>query len=1144
MKKLLSVWLAALLCLVGCTNEEIANALVKKGSIQATFENNASRLAVGEGNALTWSEGDAFQMFNEAGNGSTWTLEGAGGEETGTFGGEELEGTLKGAAFPASAVTSLEGNVLTITLPKEVTFKEGICNLPMWASFESLDAAVSFKHLGALLKINFSEIPAGYNTLTVTADKPLAGVFTADLSKAEPVLVAAEQGAENSVKITFDASTSKQDKMFYLPLPVGEYASIKVTIQGEDNLPELTIAEWANRTIERKKVYLASLTYKTSTAVTTAGVDTDLGETKTITLEVTEKVTDVTEPVTLPTDAVKVGLNFTEVPETSANTPLTIEETEQAEEAELSISIPASDTPDSYLALDVPNTTVTVESGNYQKIIARTASNTLILGAEVTVDELVVLGGNVILDGAKVTGSIGRTSDNSDEVTFVYVKGTSTLQGVELGEKVQEPDYLTFKAETAQTFAMSKAVETLEYSVGGAAWAELGTATVEFGPTGDLRVRGKSAMGTAASDSDVATVTFGSEASTVAASGDIRTLVDYENYTNDALDTSNARFCDLFRNCAVLTSAPALPATTLTDYCYSKMFWGTGLTEAPALPATTLATKCYISMFTNCKSLIKAPVLPATTLTDACYSGMFFGCLNLTEAPTLPAATLAVGCYSSMFSGCTSLIEAPALPATALAANCYRSMFQNCTALTSAPALPATALAEYCYANMFQNCSALTEAPALPATTLADNCYANMFASCTSLTKAPVLPATTLAYRCYSQMFTGCTSLTAAPVLPATTLAVNCYGSMFSGCTSLIEAPALPATTLESACYNGMFMRCTSLTKAPILPAAKLESTCYFMMFYNSSNLSEVTMLATDVTAQGCMDNWLTGTAESGTFYGDGNVTDFSAYGIPEGWTIKNAYQIRYTSTDGNVVTPYSNVAFGANIVSNTYENGVGIIEFDGPVTAIGSNAFSECATLETITIPNTVTYIGSNAFYYCQGLTSIEIPNSVTKIGSWAFFYCDAMKSVTLPKYITEIAPHTFNRCEALESIVIPDGVTSIGERAFGTNMRLASVTFPKELVTIGRQAFCYCNSLSTVTLHEKVTSIASGAFSYSNGDGGTGVTTVYCKAATPPVNDGNFIFSGSGVVTIYVPAASLNAYTEAWGSLTGCTLVASTEF
>ena len=41
---------------------------------------------------------------------------------------------------------------------------------------------------------------------------------------------------------------------------------------------------------------------------------------------------------------------------------------------------------------------------------------------------------------------------------------------------------------------------------------------------------------------------------------------------------------------------------------------------------------------------------------------------------------------------------------------------------------------------------------------------------------------------------------------------------------------------------------------------------------------------------------------------------------------------ITYTSSDGNIVTPHSTTGFGANIVSNTYTNGVGIIVFDGDV--------------------------------------------------------------------------------------------------------------------------------------------------------------------------------------------------------------------
>jgi hypothetical protein len=48
-------------------------------------------------------------------------------------------------------------------------------------------------------------------------------------------------------------------------------------------------------------------------------------------------------------------------------------------------------------------------------------------------------------------------------------------------------------------------------------------------------------------------------------------------------------------------------------------------------------------------------VLPATTLSQECYSLMFEGCTSLLKAPVLPALTLYSGCYTSMFENCTSL---------------------------------------------------------------------------------------------------------------------------------------------------------------------------------------------------------------------------------------------------------------------------------------------------------------------------------------------------------------------------------------------------------------------------------------------------------------------------------------------------------
>ena len=234
---------------------------------------------------------------------------------------------------------------------------------------------------------------------------------------------------------------------------------------------------------------------------------------------------------------------------------------------------------------------------------------------------------------------------------------------------------------------------------------------------------------------------------------------------------------------------------------FFQLFYGTNVVDASnlALPATTLSQDCYTEMFKNCTSLTTAPELPAETLASYCYQYMFSGCTSLTTAPQLPATTLQICCYQNMFKGCTSLVTAPVLPATTLTSNCYYYMFYGCTSLTTAPELPSTTLAKYCYSNMFRGCTSLVNAPVLPAETLADGCYQRMFNDCTSLTTAPELPATTLTKSCYEYMFNNCTSLTTAPVLPATTLTNNCYRSMFAQCTTLNYIKAMFTTTPTTA---------------------------------------------------------------------------------------------------------------------------------------------------------------------------------------------------------------------------------------------------------------------------------------------------------------------------------------------------------
>ena len=277
---------------------------------------------------------------------------------------------------------------------------------------------------------------------------------------------------------------------------------------------------------------------------------------------------------------------------------------------------------------------------------------------------------------------------NKVVVTGITVKDWTTDKIINGVAELDTRPYLTFTAEETQTFKMtteeSYTISGLEYSLNGGEWTSVvANEEVTFGGTNStLRLRGTNPNGTAESFSNYSTINFTEDNVKVACTGDIRTLLDYRNYATVATD--QARFCNLFRGCRALTTAPYLPAMVLADYCYQGMFQNcTNLETPPALPAETLADFCYQGMFFGCTDLKTAPVLPAETLTPACYNTMFLGCINLKTAPQLPATTLAVCCYQQMFQDCTNIETASALPAETLAGSCYQGMFQRCKNLSS-----------------------------------------------------------------------------------------------------------------------------------------------------------------------------------------------------------------------------------------------------------------------------------------------------------------------------------------------------------------------------------------------------------------------------------------------------------------------------
>ena len=251
---------------------------------------------------------------------------------------------------------------------------------------------------------------------------------------------------------------------------------------------------------------------------------------------------------------------------------------------------------------------------------------------------------------------VGKNKVTIGDVT-VAEWGTDKIDG---GKAEFIIPYVTFTAKDPQTFKMIEyegyKISGLEYSVNNGDWTTLvaGTGVPFGGSNGNLRLRGTNRKGTSV-PGQYSTITFTETNVPVACTGDIRTLLDWDNYTT--VNTENARFNYLFNNCSVLTSAPELPATSL-------------------------AYNCYHCMFLGCTNLKSAPKLPAPTLTTGCYFGMFSMCTNLKTAPELPAKALAYQCYDSMFSGCTNLKSAE-LSIEFLDRDCCNFMFNNCTNLSS-----------------------------------------------------------------------------------------------------------------------------------------------------------------------------------------------------------------------------------------------------------------------------------------------------------------------------------------------------------------------------------------------------------------------------------------------------------------------------
>lgn len=254
---------------------------------------------------------------------------------------------------------------------------------------------------------------------------------------------------------------------------------------------------------------------------------------------------------------------------------------------------------------------------------------------------------------------------------------------------------------------------------------------------------------------------------------------------------------------------------------------------------------------------------------------------------------------------------------------------------------------------------------------------------------------------------------------------------------------------------------------------------------------------------------------------------------------------IYYTSTNGAIIRP--TYTQGNKVISNTYDNGFGILifqDFDLP-----NGIFEEKGNLESVVLPNGINRIPPSAFEYCVNLKEIVIPDSVVTIGTAAFYGCSGLRSITIGKGVTDIANNAFYNCSGelvinskslvevdynsgdttpaelwLQStgfhrIVIGNGITHIGSRWFLGYTPLKEIVIPDSVTSIGGAVFQLCSLLTSVTIPNKVTAI--GAYCFRNC---TNLQSVVVVPINPPTL-GQSAFNSTNCV-IVVDENNLSIY------------------
>ena len=193
---------------------------------------------------------------------------------------------------------------------------------------------------------------------------------------------------------------------------------------------------------------------------------------------------------------------------------------------------------------------------------------------------------------------------------------------------------------------------------------------------------------------------------------------------------------------------------------------------------------------------------------------------------------------------------------------------------------------------------------------------------------------------------------------------------------------------------------------------------------------------------------------------------------------------VRYNGDSETVQLPAYFRGYPVTVIDRNAFNGNSDIKelvFSDTNTTVEEYAFMNCASLETVYIPENVVSFGDRVFANCISLKNVTMLSDIVSMPSNMFSGCTSLSNLTINDNIAEFGYGCFNGCSSLRNTDFVSNGALIQSYAFNAT-GAESVVLSDSLLAIPDNAFTNCPDLKYATIPQSVIFIQPNAFDFEN--------------------------------------------------------------